>query len=59
MKLPTLSSQNRTLARTAGGLNLLLSILALMWLLEIVDFALWPLDLDFYGIHPRLSLIHI
>ena len=53
MKLPALSSQNRTLARTAGGLNLLLSILALMWLLEVADFALWSLDLDFYGIHPR------
>lgn len=36
-----------------SGLGLLLSILLVMWLLEIADWLLWSIDLDWYGIHPR------
>lgn len=53
MNLVQMNRRSSTANTTSSGLPLLFSILLLIWLLEMGDWLLWSIDLDWYGIHPR------
>lgn len=40
----------------ARHLTILLSILALFWVLEIIDWVFWTVNLDLYGVRPRTAV---